>query len=123
MTKEIPTNKDLFNKQMLMIVNFYFNLTSYEIDIMTHILNSGKTIIDTNLRHELKGNLKKDSFNINNYISRLKKKGILEKDSTGGQLKVNPQFLALFTDKEITFKFVDQNVTTSDKKSRNLSEA
>lgn len=98
----IPSDKNRFHKQLLLILNFNWNLTDFEVDIMSTILSNNIKTIDTQSRKILVSKLKKSSFTLNNYIKRLKDKGLLIEE---GELKVNPEFEALFQDNEITFKF------------------
>ncbi len=106
MEHKIPVTKEGYCKAMLLLMNFTLNLRKFEIDIMTVILSHGIEQVTTDTRDLIRKILNKDKFNTNNYINRLKAKGILLPTSEDRVLQVNPSILDLIKDKKVSFEFV-----------------
>lgn len=105
MEYKIPINKENYCKAMLMILNFQFNLSKFEIDIMAVLLSNGITHVNTDARDLLRKVMDKGKFNINNYINKLRNKGILLPTSIDRTLLINPTIIDIIKDKEVSFKF------------------
>jgi len=94
-----------YHKAMLMILNFTLNLSNMEMDMLSIWLNHGITVVDTNARDLVRKILDKDKFITNNYIKRLKNKGILIIKPADKQLYINTGILDVMKDKKVSFEF------------------
>lgn len=103
MERIIPVKSKDYHKAMLMLWNFSLNLSPMEIDIVSCVLNHNMEIIDVNSRKTLRQELDKDEFIINNYISRLKNKGVFITKPADKHLYVNPNIIEMVKEPKITF--------------------
>lgn len=97
MELEIPVNNSNYNKAMLMLINipFNLNLSKMEIDMVACMLDNKTEIITNQFRRILRDELIKDNYTINNYIARLRDKGILITKPADKNLYVNPRIVSL----------------------------
>ncbi len=105
MTLSIPVKTNLYYKAILLILNFKLNLSPMEIDIVACILNHDIKIVDIYTREIIRKELDKDKFNTNNYISRLRDKGILITKPLDKKLYVAPEIYELVKDRKLNFEF------------------
>jgi len=101
----ITISKDQYHKAMLMVLNFNLNLSTLELDILSTLLKNDITIVDTDARDLLRKVLNKDKFITNNYIKRLRNKGIFVLDNSNKKLYINPSLLEICNDKKVSFEF------------------
>lgn len=103
---EIPVEPKAYHKAILMIINtpLNLNLSKFEIDILACILNHNMETINADSRKTIANELNKDNFNINNYIVRLRDKGILITKPADKNLYVNPKVIDLVRDNNIGFR-------------------
>lgn len=111
MEHKLPVNNFNIYKTIVTILNFKFGLSDLEVDVISTILKYKFEKIDAEARDILRKALDKDQYNINNYIKKLKNKGLLiEKEK---KVYVNPNLKDYIDDiveqKEISFKFVTNN--------------
>lgn len=111
MEYKIPVNKFNIYKSILTLINFKLGLSDMEIDMIATIFKYNFNKIDGEARDILRKALDKDQYSINNYIKRLKVKGVfIENDKKvylNPNLKVNIDNIV--ESKEINFKFVTDN--------------
>ena len=93
-------------KQMLNILNFGLKLSDLEIDIISTLLNKGISVINTESREMLRLSLNKDKFITNNYIVRLKDKGILIPNKNTKDLILDPGLLKTVKDNKVSFELI-----------------
>ena len=109
MEHKIPVTKDSYYKAMLLIMNFSLKLRKFEIDILSVLLSNGIEQVNTDARDLIRKVLNKDKFNTNNYINRLKSKGILLPTSEERVFQINPSILEIVKDKKVSFEFIISN--------------
>ena len=101
---QVPIKKDKFYKAALKLINcFIGNLTEYELDIISTMLNYRITKLNKETRAYVKGVLKSDTAVFNNYIKRLKDKGVLVDNE--GELELSKGIVNAVAKDEITIKF------------------
>lgn len=107
METRIPVTKDSIYKAILMLGNvpFNLNLSKLEIDIVSTWLQYKVYVIDISARDLIRKVLDKDKFNTNNYIRRLKDKGIIVHADDSKKLYLNPKLAQIVNTDTITFKF------------------
>lgn len=76
---KIPVDKDYYYTAVLNILNTVgnMNLTKLEMDIILLMVNNNVTVLDSIFRDKIRKTLNKDKFVTNNYIKKLRDKGIL----------------------------------------------
>jgi hypothetical protein len=103
MVIKIPIQKeDQIFKAILNIVNFNLKLTEKEINIICDMLKKDITVINKDTRKIL--TTPKDKYNFNNYIVRLKEKGVLLDQN--GVTRLNPNIVELSKHKSVGFEFI-----------------
>lgn len=104
MKRIIPISKDKYVKAILMIVNqMGLQMTDLELNIIVSSINHNMKVLNKTTRNDLRSILGLDRFTFNNYIKKLKDKGVLvqsEKD-----LIVNKALLDTIEDKEVHLIF------------------
>lgn len=107
MEQVIPVTKETLHKAILMLVNVPFNLrlSNLEIDILSTWLQHKTYKIDIDARDLIRKVLNKGKFNTNNYIKRLKAKGIIVQAEDSKELFLNPKLAHIVNSTSITFKF------------------
>lgn len=104
MYKKIPISKENYYKAALTIINpLGLNLTPFELDLLSVMLQNSFFVLTRATRKTLRGIIDSDQFTFNNYIKRLKDKGILV--SKGSDLIVNEALVEQLEDKEIHIVF------------------
>lgn len=106
MEYKIPVKENNRYKQMLNILNFSLKLSDLEIDIISTLLNKGISVINTESREMLRLSLNKDKFITNNYIVRLKDKGILIPNKNTKDLILDPGLLKTVKDNKVSFELI-----------------
>lgn len=107
MEYKVPVKKEHYYKAILLIFNqLGLNLTDLELDIIANILTRGKGLTK-DLRRTVREQLDISTHTLNNYIKRLKDKGVLIKEKD--ILKLNPQLEDRVKDNKvhITFEVYD----------------
>lgn len=105
MEYKIPVSKETIYKVKLSILNFNLGLSDLEIDIISTMLNNNITIVNTDCRDLIRKVLDKDKFVTNNYINKLKAKGILEVIPNTKNLQLNKSLVFAVRDNTIMFDF------------------
>lgn len=100
----IPIKKENYHKAILLIFNqLGLNLTELELNLLASMFNNGIKVITKDIRKSLRESMNIDQFTFNNYIKRLKDKGILIKEED--KLKINPSLENKVKDKEVHIIF------------------
>jgi predicted transcriptional regulator len=105
MEYKIPVKKEDYYKSILTILNFNLGLSALEMDIIVTMLNNNTTTVNADSREIIRKVLDKSKFVTNNYIMRLKNKGVLIPSKTDKTLYINPNLVESVTDKKIAFEF------------------
>lgn len=104
MKRIIKIDKDKYVKAILLVINqLGLNMTPTELAIIVASINHNLLIFNTITRSKLKDILGIDNFTFNNYVKKLKDKGILAKYNK--DLEVNKTLLEYVEDKEIHLTF------------------
>jgi len=103
MEYNIKISRDKYNLAALKVINCFLNLTSYELDIVTKMLDNNIDILDTKSRSKIRNLTGKNYATTNNYIKRLKDKKVLIDSDKG--LVLNKNIVNPISDKEIKIKF------------------
>lgn len=78
MKQVIPiTSKENFNKAAIKLVNCFLNMSDYEVNIIVGMLNYNIKSLNTITRAQLVNVLNLKPMSFNNYVKKLKDKGIL----------------------------------------------
>lgn len=108
---KIQVNNFNIYKAVLTIISFKINLSAMEIDMIATMFKYKFMVVTNDCRDIFRKALDKDQYNINNYIRRLIKKGVLVKEDK--EIKLNANLINIVnntvTDKELTFKFDGAN--------------
>lgn len=99
----IPLSKDKYYKAALSVVNCFFNLTDFELELIVAMLDHDIKTLSKDSRATLRLLLHKDTYVFNNYIKRLKDKKALIESKEG--LIINQRIIDSVADTEITIKF------------------
>lgn len=94
---------------ILNIFNFNLKLSPLEMQIMTVLLEDECTLLDTDSRELIRKTLNKDKYITNNYITGLRKKGVLIIKPNTKEIWVEPSLINLVHQDTITFKFTNDN--------------
>lgn len=114
MKRIIKISKDKYVKAILLIVNqMGLNMTPYELNIIVASINYNMLVFNSVAREALKSILDMDRYTFNNYIKKLKDKGILTKYDK--DLEVNRGLLTYIKDKEIHLIFEVDDSKDGDK--------
>lgn len=103
MDYQIPVSKENYNKAMIKVLNCFLNLTDYEINILSTMLNSNIKVLSTDSRKQLRTLMDTDTYTFNNHIMKLRKSNTLVATKFG--LAINPNLLNTLTDKKINIEF------------------
>lgn len=99
----ITVKRENYYKDMLTAINCFLNLTKQEINILSVLLTNNMTELTEDSRSIIRETMNKSSFNINNYIKRLKNKGVFI--PIEGKYIVNPSLLESLSTGEIHIQF------------------
>jgi hypothetical protein len=108
MEYKVPVKKEHYYKAILLVFSqLGLNLTGLELDIVANMLTRGFTGLNKDFRKIIREQLDINQFTFNNYIKRLKDKGVLIKEKD--ILKLNPQLEDRVKDNKvhITFEVYD----------------
>lgn len=97
-------NKSDYYKQILATL-YFFKFTDFELDILAAMLNNNMTVVNIDSREVIRKVLNKDKFIINNYIKRLKNKGVFLDIPNTKVLNINPTIIELIKEGQITYGF------------------
>lgn len=105
MEYEIPVTKDNLTEVILTILNFNLGMSKLEIKIIATLLDNGYIKVNIDARDIIRKVLDLDKFSTNNYIKRLRTKGILLEKPNDKQFYINPGILQAVESKDLSFKF------------------
>ena len=106
MEYKIPIEGKNYCKAILTILNFQLKLSPFELEILALLLTQNKEFVNTDSRDLIRKVLGKGKYNTNNYIIKLKDKGILLPTTIDRTLQINPAILELVKDKKVSFEFI-----------------
>lgn len=107
MEYKIPVTSKNYYKAILMVLNFNLKLSELEIDIICTMLNNNMLEVNIDTREHIRKVLNKDKFMTNNYIKRLRSKGILlDNDKLNRVYYINPTILDIIKQGKISFEFI-----------------
>jgi predicted transcriptional regulator len=92
--------KDILNKMV------FFSLSTFEVDIIITMLNSNRLEVNTDTREHIRKVLDKDKAITNNYIKRLRNKGVLLDGDKTATYILNPTVLQIINDGWITYNYI-----------------
>lgn len=105
MEYKIPVTKENIHKTILTAISFTLGLSELEIDILSTLLKHNLYVVDTKAKEVLIKTLNKSKFQINNYITRLRKKKLVIQASDDKKWYLNPNLKPIIESENITFKF------------------
>lgn len=105
MEYKIPVTKENIHKTILTAISFTLGLSELEIDILSTLLKHNLYVVDTKAKEVLIKTLNKSKFQINNYITRLRKKKLVIQASDDKKWYLNPNLKPITESENITFKF------------------
>lgn len=103
MNYDIPISKEKYTLAALKVINCFLDLTTYELEIVSKMLDNNIQVLDTKGRMIIRRLTGKNTATTNNYIKRLKDKKVLIPTEKG--LKLNHNITNPISDKEINIKF------------------
>ena len=101
----LPTNQSKIYRQILAFMNFMLNITPQERNVLAELIKldheyialpqdkRGKFILSTDMRKEIREELKIEEKQFNVIISRLKKKLVMGKPLLGDDNSIHPELL------------------------------
>jgi predicted transcriptional regulator len=99
---DIPVKVGNYNKAILNILNCMLGLSNFELSLLKVMLDNGVYELTNDVRHLIIKSLDKDKYTVNNYISKLGKKGILVKGENK-VLTINPKITSVIGSNSIKF--------------------
>jgi len=102
----IPVTKENYCMAMITAVGCFIKTTSFEKRILSTMLNWGILYLTEGNREKLRTELNKSSFNLNNYIKKMKDKGIFIYEEN--ILMVNPTIIKIIESGKIHLNFTIQ---------------
>lgn len=99
----IPLQEERYSRAMLKVMNSFLNLTDYELDIISEMLNNKMSVLDSKNRAKIRSLTGKSVASTNNYIKKLKDKKMLIDTEAG--LQISDKILKPISDKEVTVRF------------------
>jgi len=103
MKYEIPISEEKYTLAALNVMNCFLKLTKSELDIVAVMIGKSINVLDTESRSIVRSETGKGVNITNNYIKRLKDKGVLINNN--GKLSINHNISEALKDKEINIKF------------------
>lgn len=118
--QKLKSTRKSFYRQYLQILSILFpiGLTETEIDVLNHLYLQGK-VLTKETRRRIREGLRSGEENLNNFISKLGKKGFIIESN--GVKSLNPKFFPPEYDKntvlqlEFTIEDEDESVRQADK--------
>lgn len=111
MEVKLPVNNYNIYKAIVLLLNFKYQLSELEVDLLATILKYDFDKIDGDARDLIRKALDKNQYSINNYIKRLRSKDFLVE--VNKKTFVNPNLKkyikSIVESKELNFKFVTNN--------------
>ena len=95
-----------YHRAILALYNFNLKLSELELDIVSTMLANDMLEINPETKEYLRVTLDKDKYATNNYIKRLKDKGILLPNQDGKGYTLNPNIVNLTRDNKVSFEFI-----------------
>lgn len=100
----IPIRKEDYHKAMLLILSqLGLNLTELEVNLLANLMKKGYTKLTKDNRRAIRDTLDIDQFTFNNYIKRLKDKGVIVKEKDF--LQINQNLMDKVRDNKIHITF------------------
>lgn len=108
MERTISVSKEKYNRAAVTLLNCFLDMSEYELTIIVGMLNYNISQLNTKTRAELVKNLNLKPMSFNNYIKKLKDKGILQGSKN---LTIHPNITSPIKDGvlSITIKSSDKN--------------
>lgn len=105
MTNTIPISSKDYSQHILRIIGAMIpnNLTDFEIKILSTMIDNDIKTLDTDTRLKVRLLIDTSEYNFNNYIKKLKEKGILIETKYG--LGIHPNVLNAVHDRELVIKY------------------
>lgn len=104
MQYNIPIRKEDYHKAILLILSqLGLSLTELEVNILANLMKKGFYTINKTSRKVVREDLGISQFTLNNYITRLKDKGVITKEKD--ILKINQNLIDKVRDNEIHITF------------------
>ena len=103
MKYEIPISEEKYTLAALNVMNCFLKLTKHELNIVRVMVDRNVSSIDLGSRALIRAETGKSVFMTNNYIKRLKDKGILVNNN--GKLSINQNIMGALKDQEISVRF------------------
>lgn len=101
----IPIQNDKYYKAILMILNFQLNMSDLELEIVSTMLSKKIYDITPETRDMICKELSISAFLRNNYIKRLRDKGILLLRDSDKTYTLSPSLIELVKDRKVSFEF------------------
>lgn len=105
MISTIPIDSKNYTTHILRVIGAMIpnNLTDFEIKVLATMIENDIKTLDTDTRLKLRLLLDTSEYNFNNYIKKLKEKGIFIETKYG--LGIHPNILNAVYDKELVIKY------------------
>ncbi len=103
-TKEL-NKKDYYKEILTQLTMFKFS--EFELNILVTMLTSNRLEVNIDTREHIRKVLNKDKFITNNYIKRLRVKGVLlTKPNVNRVYYINPTIIQILQEGTITFNYI-----------------
>jgi biotin operon repressor len=99
-------DKNKYHKAILQIYNFNLKMSDLELDIISTLIANNLSEVNADSKDILRQKLDVSKFMLNNYIKRLKDKGILIPIEDNIGYTINPNIVNLTKDPNVSFEFV-----------------
>ena len=103
MERVIDIKREDYAKAMINIINCFFNMTKFEIKLISTMVNNNTLLLDKTTRLDIRNLMNTSEYNFNNYIKKLKSKQVLMETSRG--LEIQPVIVSTLQDRELSIKF------------------
>lgn len=130
----LPTNPSKIHRQLLAFMNFMLNITPQERNVLAELIRldheyealpqdkRGKFILSTDMRKEIREELKIEEKQFNVIISRLKKKLVMGKPLLGENNSIHPELLFKPDHEGFRIEVNFVNTITAPKSSKTFNE-
>ena len=105
MTYKILVNKEQYYTSVLQAFNPILGLSKKEIQILNCVLSNGQTSMSTLNREHVRKTIGITKYSLNNYIGRLRIKGILYKDKSNKTLTIHSGLVDNLNKGKIEYNF------------------
>ena len=98
-------DKKEYYKELLSLLTF-FKFSEFELDILTTMLCNNMTEVNIDTREYIRKILNKDKYITNNYVKRLRLKGVLlDRTDLNRVYYINPTIMEIIKEGKLTFEF------------------